>query len=78
MKEIRINNKGDIVAIKVSNNSNYKNSYYDQYESRIICYNAVGRAAKNGSNCGIISLKNPGVSEKYEDVGFVKVTILDT
>lgn len=78
LKEIRINNKGDIVAIKVSNNSNYKNSYYDQYESRIICYNAVGRAAKNGSNCGIISLKNPGVSEKYEDVGFVKVTILDT
>lgn len=78
LKEIRINNKGDIVAIKVSNNSNYKNSYYNQYSSYIIRYNAVGYAAKNGYNCGIISLQNFGTLERYFYCGFVKVTILDT
>lgn len=78
MKEIRINNKGDIVAIKVSNNSNYKNSYYNQYSSYITRYDVVGYSAKNGSNCGIISLQNFGTSEIYVYCGFVKVTILDT
>ena len=44
----------------------------------IIRYDAVGYSAKNGSNCGIISLQNFGTREIYKYCGFAKVTILDT
>ena len=78
LKEIRINNKGDIVGIKTSNNNYYKNSYYNQFGGGIIRFNSVGYSANSGSKCGIIALANFGISEKYDMCGFVKVTILDT
>lgn len=78
LKEIRINNKGDIVGIKTSNNNYYKNSYYNQFGGGIIRFNSVGYHANSGSKCGIIALANFDISEKYDMCGFVKVTILDT
>ena len=78
LKEIRINNKGDIVGIETSNNNNYKNSYFYQYASHITRNTSVGGRANEGNKCGIIFTANHGTTEYYNYVGFAKVTILDT
>lgn len=77
LKEIRINNKGDIVGIKTSNNNNYKNSYFNQFAGDITRTTSVGGVANKGNKCGIVFTANHGISEYYNNVGFVKVTILD-
>ena len=77
LKEIRINNKGDIVGIETSNNNNYKNSYFNQFAGNITRTTSVGGDANEGNKCGIIFTANHGISEYYNNLGFVKVTILD-
>lgn len=77
LKEIRINSKGDIVGIETSNNNNYKNSYFNQFASNITRSTSVGGCADKGNKCGIIFTANHGISEKFSNLGFVKVTILD-
>lgn len=77
LKEIRINNKGDIVSIETSNNNNYKNSYFNQFAGNISRTTSVGGDANEDNKCGIIFTANHGISEYYNNLGFVKVTILD-
>ena len=79
LQEIRINNKGDIVVSKISYNTNYKNSYYwDNKDNSIYTTFAGGRAAES-SRCGLLFLLTRLDSGyAWFDLGFAKVTILDT
>ena len=77
LKEIRINNKGDIVGIETSNNNNYKNSYFNQFAGNITRTTSVGGDASEGNKCGIIFTANHDITKYYNNLGFVKVTILD-
>ena len=78
LREVRINNKGDIVPNKLYYNGDYKNSYHhnDNYDS-INC-TVVGGNCNSGNYNGLLFLSTehsiyvPGVY-----VGFVKVTVLD-
>ena len=78
LKEVRINNKGDIVPIKMADNANYKNSsYYRNYTDDIHTTFAGGRAT-DGSLCGLLSLSaTNGAGHAWSYGGFAKVTILD-
>lgn len=79
LKEVRINNKGDIIPSMIYYNSNYKNSYYwHSIDSSNTYTTLVGGAIDNGSSCGILTLyaKSPTLV-RCSDRGFVKVTILD-
>lgn len=77
LKEIRINNKGDIVPIKKVRKNNYKNSYFDGFHGDDICTTSIGGNANKGNKCGIIFTTNYSISEYLNELGFVKVTILD-
>ena len=79
LKEVRINNKGDIIPSKIANNINYKNSYYlNNTDSYINTTFAGGRAA-NDSRCGLLCLSNnTTIDNDLRYLGFAKVTILDT
>lgn len=80
LQEVRINDKGDIVPIKISDNKAYKNSYHDTTDRRIITTSCVGGTASNlGFRCSILYID---VTTAYYDYnknnGFAKVTILNT
>ena len=79
LQEVRINNKGDIVPIKISGNANYKNSYnWNNTDSSIHTTFASGEAA-TGSHCGLLYLiAHHGAGDAWSSSGFAKVTILDT
>lgn len=78
LQEVRINNKGDIVPSKISNNSNYKNSYYWNYTTNINTTFAGGNSG-SGSYYGLLLLRTINNIGYYgRDCGFAKVTILDT
>lgn len=76
LREIKINNKGDIVPSKVTDDTNYKQSYYstDIFNS----YAAVGGDIVQQNNCNILTISTEyPIDYIYSGRGFVKVTILD-
>lgn len=78
LREVRINNKGDIVPSKLYYDGEYKNSYYINSEIYNTHTTAVGMDASYESYCGLLSLTtNIDFSEENAENGFVKVTILD-
>ena len=78
LREVRINNKGDIVPSKLYYDGEYKNSYYINSGIYNTNTTAVGMDASYESYCGLLSLTtNIGFSEENNENGFVKVTILD-
>ena len=78
LKEVRINNKGDIIPSKVDNNVNYKNSYNWNYSGgdihMTLVGGSIGLSTKNGLFC-IYAHNRTDFVKPY--IGFVKVTILD-
>lgn len=79
LQEVRINNKGDIVPIKIVNNVNYKNSYYWNYIDSSIHTTFAGGGASYGSLGGLLYLHaGLGAGLAQSHYGFAKVTILDT
>ena len=78
LQEVRINNKGDIIPSKITNNTNYKNSYHWGYSGRSINTTFAGGYISRGSYCGLLYLvtsNDTGWTKSY--YGFAKVTILD-
>lgn len=79
LQEVRINNKGDIIPIKLNNSINYKNSNHHNDISGNIDTNAVGGSSQNYNKCGLFcSDVSNTIDTSWYDIGFVKVTILDT
>lgn len=79
LQEVRINNKGDIVPNKISNNTNYKNSYHWNYTTDSEIHTTlVGGSTYSASRCGLLYFSADSTLgyAKYDN-GFVKVTILD-
>lgn len=78
LQEIRINNKGDIVPSKITNNIAHKNSYYWDDINDTINFTLAGGNTDSDSACGLLSFNTLfDISSTGSDVGFVKVTILD-
>lgn len=78
LQELKINNKGDIIANKISNSISYKNSYHwNNTNTNIHSTFAAGSA--NVKYCGLLSISTYYNVDKTDSrFGFVKVTILDT
>lgn len=78
LQEVRLNNKGDIVPIKITNYTTYKNSYYSNAIADDIYIDAVGGDNNEQSHHGIFSIiSNNSPYDVSSNFGFVKVTILD-
>ena len=78
LQEIRLNNKGDIVPIKLVSNNFYKNSYSKNNVEKYPKVLSVGYSASENSRCGLFYLSaNNDISSLSTNRGFVKVTILD-
>lgn len=78
LREVRINNKGDIVPSKIGNYSTYKNSYYWNNVNSNVNIAISGGAANNNEKCNILSLSTYyNINYGEYRFGFVKVTILD-
>lgn len=78
LQEIRINNKGDIVPSKITNNIAHKNSYYWDDINGTICLTLAGGNTDSDSACGLLSFNTLfDINTIGSDTGFVKVTILD-
>lgn len=78
LQEVRLNNKGDIVPIKITNYTTYKNSHYSNAIADDIYIDAVGGNNNEQSHHGIFSIiSNNSPYDANSDFGFVKVTILD-
>ena len=79
LQELKINNKGDIVVSKITDNNGYKQSYYyirNISGNNIIC---SGNRTGNSILCNIFSLDDSyDISYYGPEYGFVKVTILNT
>lgn len=78
LQEVIINNKGDIVPSKISNNTNYKNSYCWNYVNSDIHTTFCGGRCSDASYCGLFYNGFNVASFAEPSSGFVKVTILDT
>lgn len=78
LQEVRINNKGDIIPSKISDNVNYKNSYYYNYITSDIHTTFYGGRSSDNSYCGLLYILFNITSFAENPSGFVKVTILDT
>lgn len=77
LREIKINNKGDIVPISVSNNS-YKNSFVTSGDYTTINITIFGGKTEFSSNCGLLCISTINSTNSTLNVaGFVKVTILE-
>lgn len=74
IQEVKINNKGDIVPIRLITDNRYKNAYcyvyYDNIRTAIIGGNV-------NKHTNLFCLANYGIEEFWSYNGFVKVTILD-
>lgn len=78
LQEVRVNNKGDIIPSKLSNNTAYKNSYHWNYTSSTINTTFAGSPANENAHCGLFTLlARDAVNIRTANEGFVKVTILD-
>ena len=74
-----MNNKGDIVPSKIIDKGNYKNAYYWGQISNGINFTIVGCRTGDSYHCGLFSFFIGGYANaNNKDIGFVKVTILDT
>lgn len=79
LKEIKINNKGDIIPNKISSNNDYKKSHHWASNDNDITIVFIGGRAKTDINCGILSLTaSNSVNNIDSSFSFAKVTILDT
>lgn len=79
LQEVRINNKGEIIPIKLNSSINYKNSNHYNDISGNINTNAVGGSSQNYNKCGLFcSDVSNTIDTSWCNIGFVKVTILDT
>lgn len=79
LKEVKINNKGDIVPSKLIENNNYKNSYYWDCNDESIHITSVGSYCLLGDYAGLLSMTcYDGLNYASNSTGFAKVTILDT
>ncbi len=78
LKEVRINDKGDIVPSKLYYNGDYKNSYHknDNYDS-INCTVVGGYCIYFNYNGLLFLSTEHSIYVPHISVGFVKVTILD-
>lgn len=78
LKEVRINDKGDIVPSKLYYDGEYKNSYHhnDNYDS-INCTVVGGRYNVINYNGLLFLSTNNSIYVPSRYIGFVKVTILD-
>ena len=77
LQEIKINDKGDIVPSKVTNDMNYKYSYYS-VDKDLSSFATVGGSTIKGNECNILTIYSDyPYYYAYEGNGFVKVTILD-
>lgn len=77
LQEIKINDKGDIVPSKVTDDTNYKQSYHS-FDKDISSFATVGGSIIEGNKCNILTIYSDcPYSYIYEGNGFVKVTILD-
>lgn len=77
LQEIKINDKGDIVPSKVTNDMNYKYSYYS-VDKDISSFATVGGSIIKGNKCNILTIYSDyPYYYAYKGNGFVKVTILD-
>lgn len=78
LREVRINNKGDIVPSKIIFSPSFKNSYYGDNIDEDICSAIVGCATGSDLNCSIFTISASFDFDMNGSVpGFVKVTILD-
>lgn len=78
LQEVKINDKGDIVPSKVSNNTAYKNSYHWNAIDDNVHSTFAGGSPFSGSSCGLFCLDASNIAGNvFGYVGFVKVTILD-
>lgn len=78
LQEIRINDKGDIVPSKTTNNIAHKNSFYWDNINSTICLTLAGGNADSDSDCGLLFFNTLfDIFTIGNDTGFVKVTILD-
>ena len=78
LQEVRINNKGDIVPIKMSNNNAYKMVRHWSANSNFIKSGVVGGKITHKDG-GILRIDvDFDINSYYIYMGFVKVTILDT
>lgn len=77
LQEIKINDKGDIVPSKVTDDTNYKQSYHS-FDKDISSFATVGGSIIKGNKCNILTIYSDyPYSYGYKGNGFVKVTILD-
>lgn len=78
LQEVRINNKGDIIPSKITNNVNYKNSFHQNITESSIHSTVVSGCADEGSRCGLLYLYAKYYADHaWYNCGFAKVTILD-
>lgn len=78
LQEVKINNKGDIIATKLTDNIDYKNSYYWTNSYTDIHTVFAGGSNNVESYCGLLSFTTFYNVDKVDpSFGFVKVTILD-
>lgn len=79
LQEVRINNKGDIVPVKISDNIAYKNSYHFNSIIDSEVHTTFAGGQTNISLYGLLFLDASSSASSAENhIGFVKVTILDT
>ena len=78
LQEVRINNKGDIVPIKIGNNTYYKNSYNYNYANSDINVIIAGGRVFNKPISGLLCIAiDYNINSGSSNFGFAKVTILD-
>lgn len=78
LKEVRINNKGDIIPSNIVNNANYKNSYNWNINNININTTFSGGRYAIDYYCGLLTLRaHMDANINEPTCGFVKVTILD-
>lgn len=79
LREVRINNKGDIVPSKIVNNAAYKNSFCITTSTPTIFTNSIiGGEADMCDKIGLLYIfASFPIYDRQPYCGFVKVTILD-
>ena len=78
LREVRINNKGDIFPVKNTTTNVYKRAVNMSSKDTNVIATYVGGSNAIGTNSIFSFYLNYLVAAAYAEVGFVKVTILDT
>ena len=78
LREVRINNKGDIVPSMLSYDESYKNDYHWNYSDSKIHTTFAGGNNDGNAGYGLLTIKASKNDDYFAyNAGFVKVTILD-